>query len=61
LFATHNILTPESSPAGYHLLKCIRSYLDLDMYASLEVHTEETISAGRDELLNFGALLNVSY
>ena len=31
------------------------------MYASLEVHTEATIAAGQAELLNFGALLKVSY
>jgi len=31
----------------------MHSYLELDMYASLEVHTETTIQNGQQELLVF--------
>lgn len=56
LFAAHNILV---SRRGRLLLQCLRSYLELDMYASLQVHTEETLKAGREELLNYAALMKV--
>lgn len=45
--------------AGYVLLQWIRSYSVLDMYAALEVHTEETIAAGQSALLKFENLLKV--
>jgi len=53
LFVTHNIITRDASPEGYLLLCCIWSYLYLNMYASFEVHTEETIVAGHLELETF--------
>ncbi|KAF9455170.1 hypothetical protein BDZ94DRAFT_1146294, partial [Collybia nuda] len=34
------------------------SYLELDMYASLEVHTATTISDGKEELKHFSKLIN---
>lgn len=37
----------------------MRSYLELDMYTSLIVHTESTLAAGRAELLVFERLLHV--
>jgi len=37
----------------------MRSYLELDMYTSLIVHTESTLTAGRAELLVFEELLHV--
>ncbi|KAF7378401.1 hypothetical protein MSAN_00266700 [Mycena sanguinolenta] len=54
LYAVHNILTDR---LGLILLKWVRSYMELDMYVGLEVHTMETIAAGRQELRNFGHLL----
>ncbi|KAG2751664.1 hypothetical protein P692DRAFT_201838757 [Suillus brevipes Sb2] len=57
VYATHNILTEADCPLGYLLLRCVRLYLELDMYASLEVHTTETISSGRHTHLAFAALL----
>lgn len=60
VFAAHNILSKNVSKEGFHLLKLIRSYLELDMYVSLTVHTESTIAAGRAELLVFERLLHVS-
>ena len=41
------------------MLRCLRSYLVIDMYAALEVHTEDTIAAGRAEILTFSALMKV--
>ena len=59
IYATHNIITKSNCPNGYLLLKVLRSYVNLDMYASLEVHTASTIVAGRKELLRFSRLLKV--
>ncbi|KAJ3557258.1 hypothetical protein NM688_g1562 [Phlebia brevispora] len=47
IFASHNVLTPETHPAGYLLLRLIRCYLEIDMYLGLEVHTTHTLAAGR--------------
>ncbi|KAG1816991.1 hypothetical protein EV424DRAFT_1624504 [Suillus variegatus] len=47
IYATHDILTEEASPLGYLLLRCVRLYLEVDMYAAFEVHTANTISEGR--------------
>ncbi|KAF9480048.1 hypothetical protein BDN70DRAFT_878082 [Pholiota conissans] len=53
IFASVHVLTEEASRPGYALLKLMRSYLELDMYASLTVHNETTIAAGKMELLTF--------
>jgi len=59
IFAAHNVLERSRSPDGYLMLRILRSYLELDMYAALEVHTTETITAGRQELLKFSLLIQV--
>lgn len=59
VFATHNLLREDNDPLGYLLLRCLRSYLVVDMYAAMEVHTEETIASGRAMLSQFGTLINV--
>ena len=41
------------------MLRILRSYLELDMFAALEVHTTETIAAGQRELLRFSSLIEV--
>jgi hypothetical protein len=33
----------------------------MDMYAAMEVHTEETIAAGRTAVKRFGVLLKVGF
>jgi hypothetical protein len=43
------------------VLRIIRSYLELDMFASLTVHTEVTIYAGREELQQYGDLIKVLF
>ena len=56
LYAAHNILTDE---LGLILLEWVRSYMELDMYVGLELHTTETIAAGRQALQNFELLMKV--
>ena len=60
LFAAQHVL-PENgeSKRGYILIKLIRSYIELDMYAGLTVHTDSTIAAGEAELQTFGTTLRV--
>jgi len=55
-----HVLTQAKCPTGFLLLRLLRSYLELDMYASLTVHTDVTIALGRDELLRFGEILQVN-
>ncbi|KAM6499899.1 hypothetical protein JOM56_005407 [Amanita muscaria] len=57
VFMSHNVLEQGASPNGYLLLRCVRSYTFLDTYASMEVHTEETLSAIESELLVFADLI----
>ncbi|KAG1796238.1 uncharacterized protein HD556DRAFT_1431370 [Suillus plorans] len=53
LYTTQNVLARMDDEAGYALLRCIASYLHIDMYVSLDVHTESTIKAGKAEVLEF--------
>ncbi|KAK0209734.1 hypothetical protein IW262DRAFT_1302020 [Armillaria fumosa] len=41
------------------LSKCVRSYIELRMYAGFNLHTERSIQAIRDELLRFSALIRI--
>lgn len=59
IYATHDILTERDSPLGYLLLRCVRLYLEMDMYAALEVHTTDTINEGRHTVEAFTALMGV--
>ncbi|KAK7021668.1 hypothetical protein R3P38DRAFT_3397032 [Favolaschia claudopus] len=54
IFAAHDVLTEN---AGFVLLKCLRAYLELDLYAGLNLHTMETIAAGRQHLQKFDRLM----
>lgn len=56
LFAAHNVLT---DAPGVLLLQCARSFLELNMYVSLEVHTTETLAAGKRELIIFDERIKV--
>lgn len=53
--------TVAETRAGYHTLKLIHSYLELDMFLALTVQTESSIAAGEAELLNFGEHVQVCY
>ncbi|KAK0498194.1 hypothetical protein EDD18DRAFT_1350823 [Armillaria luteobubalina] len=57
IFVTHNILTETKDVHGYHLLKCVRSYMELCMYASFNLHTKHSIQAIQDELVKFLELI----
>ncbi|KAG1899569.1 uncharacterized protein F5891DRAFT_1128965 [Suillus fuscotomentosus] len=53
LFAAHNVLTKQKSKAGYMLLRCIASYLKVDMYISLDTQMESTLAAGEAAYVEF--------
>ncbi|KAG1811595.1 hypothetical protein EV424DRAFT_1327573 [Suillus variegatus] len=57
LYPALNILTHRASPVGYQLLRVISSYLQLDSWIGLDVHTESTLAAIEAELLVFDAEL----
>lgn len=59
IFITHDILTNDKNPHGYLLLRLLRSYLILDTYASLEVHTSETLEKGEGVLRHYAAIMQV--
>lgn len=50
----------EDDDSSYRLLRCIRAYVELDLLASLEVHTDETIRYGKAMAEKFVKLANVS-
>ena len=43
----------------YHLLKVLQCHVEIDLYTSLEVHTERTIAAGKERLARFYELIKV--
>ena len=53
-------MTPDASEHGFQLLQLIRSYLEIDMFMSLSVHTEETLECGEAEQLIWEENLDVS-
>ncbi|KAG2030095.1 hypothetical protein BDR03DRAFT_1017528 [Suillus americanus] len=57
IYATHNILMEDESPLGYLLLRCVRLYLEVDIYAAFEVHTTTMISKGRGAVQALTALM----
>ncbi|KAG1761219.1 hypothetical protein EV702DRAFT_1053129, partial [Suillus placidus] len=57
VYAAHEILMEDDCPLGYLLLRCICLFLKLDAYTALEVHTTETISAGRHVVQAFSTYL----
>lgn len=59
IYATHNIFDNDTSSAGYVLLRCIRAYLEHDMFLALELHTERTLEQGRATLPRFEKLIKV--
>ncbi|KAG2159901.1 uncharacterized protein EDB93DRAFT_1237159 [Suillus bovinus] len=57
IYATHDVLTETDSLLGYFLLWCVCLYLEMDMYAALEVHMANTIEEGRHTVQAFTALM----
>ena len=58
-FVLHNILTQQDSPSGFLLLCCLRSYLELNAYAQLHVHTDMALVECEAELRQFSLLIKV--
>lgn len=59
MYAVLEVFRREVSATGYVLLKLLRSYLELDMFSSLTVQTETTISDGENEFKRFEELVHV--
>ncbi|KAF4583960.1 hypothetical protein EYR40_002458 [Pleurotus pulmonarius] len=57
LFASYNILTKNVDATGYLLLRCLRAYINMRMYAGMQVHTNDTIAAGRLAVEAFSVLM----
>ncbi|KAG2750897.1 hypothetical protein P692DRAFT_201839120 [Suillus brevipes Sb2] len=57
IYAAHTIVTEDECPISYLLLRCIRLFLEVDLYAALEVHTADTIRAGRHAVQAFSTYL----
>jgi hypothetical protein len=58
-YAALSILNQSNSPEGNQLLHLIGSYLQLDSYIGLDVHTVSTLDAIEAELLVFNNALKV--
>ena len=58
IFITHNSFSVDTQE--YLLLKVLRCYIEIDLYASFEVHTDQTIMAGREKVAQFYKLMEVS-
>ena len=53
--------TFETDEEGRLLLRCVRAYVEMDILASFEVHTDDTIKYGRKMIDKFAKLANVSH
>ncbi|KAI5987075.1 hypothetical protein EDD15DRAFT_2372818 [Pisolithus albus] len=56
VFACHDVLSPVEKE-GYLLLRCLRAYIEFDLYTALELHTAHTLAAGREALATFNVLM----
>jgi hypothetical protein len=61
LYAAQKVVTEDDCPLGYLLLRCICLYIEVDMYALLEVHTSDTICEGRNVVQMFSVFLKVCF
>ena len=61
VFASQDVLTREECKDGYLLLRCLRAYIEFDLYAAFEVHTTHTLVAGREALHIFNTLIEVNF
>lgn len=57
VFILHHLF--EEKTTGYLLLKVLRCYIEVDMYAGFQLHTNETIQAGKQQVARFYKLLKV--
>lgn len=61
VFAALNVLQWDKKDPACRLLRSIQSYNLLSLYISFEVHTAQSIQAGRQELEKFGGLMKVKF
>ncbi|KAF9060741.1 hypothetical protein BDP27DRAFT_1452568 [Rhodocollybia butyracea] len=59
LFGAHNVVPETKNKAGYTLLKVMRKYINVIMYAGLDVHTTDTMILGRDSITSFVKTLKI--
>lgn len=59
LFTAHDVIEENHDKAGYLLLKANRKYINMIMYAELEIHTVDTIERGRNCIKQFSDALKV--
>ncbi|KAG1735756.1 hypothetical protein EDB19DRAFT_1896182 [Suillus lakei] len=57
IFMAQDILASSHCKLGHLLLCCVYYYIELDIYTSLEVHTEDTIAAGKLVLQKFSEIM----
>jgi hypothetical protein len=53
------MLMQTKSPHGYLLLQLLRTYLIIDTFSAMEVHTEKTIADGREKIRDFEQRMTV--
>ena len=58
IFAAYQLI-PKTHKEGIHLLCCIRSYIILDTYISIEGHTSKTLQDSKAGFQNFANLIKV--
>ena len=59
-YVVHNVIASQQGSEGYLLLCLLRKYLELDMYYSFVVQTDDNIAAMHATLLDFSQCLKVS-
>ncbi|KAI0271244.1 hypothetical protein BC834DRAFT_818216 [Gloeopeniophorella convolvens] len=52
VFVSHNVIK-QTDPEAWTLLRAIQSFSILDLYLSFEMHTDDTIDEGRQEIQTF--------
>ncbi|KAI5992657.1 hypothetical protein EDD15DRAFT_2167899 [Pisolithus albus] len=59
VFAFHDVLLQNTEKEGYLLLRCLRAYIEIDLYTALKLHTVNSLAAGREALSTFNVLMQV--
>lgn len=59
IFICHNAFNRDIDKTAWLLLQVIRSYTFIDLLLSFDVHTEDTIAEGREEINVFIDVLQV--
>ncbi|KAK0493669.1 hypothetical protein EDD18DRAFT_1013410, partial [Armillaria luteobubalina] len=57
IFIAHAIFTAANDPIGYILLRALHVYMELDVYASLTLHTSDTLRDGWARIPIFASTL----